>query len=303
MPPGWDKSDDSDYRRRMNTAGVAPQDSTDAGAANPHERPHGPPDEPSAPPSLPHPRAAIPVPDLSDVDAADPGPVIASGSCADVYALTDDHVLRRYRSGRDAGAEVEILRHVVAHGFPAPAVFAALGPDLVMERLHGPSLLQALAAGEISLHDGAHIMANLHRRLHAIPVPESWQSPSSSGWGHATGGPSLVHLDLHPGNIVLSESRGPAVVDWANARTGTAELDVALSSVIMAEVAVDAGGDYSSAARALLVAFLSAADVEVLAALDDAVAIRRADPALIPGERELVPAAAQLVRDLVLVTR
>ena len=76
----------------------------------------------------------------------------------------------------------------------------------------------------------------------------------------------VVHLDLHPGNVFLTESHGPALVDWANARTGTAELDVSLTALIIAEVAVDAGGVYSQAARALLAAFLVATDIDPLAA-------------------------------------
>ena len=64
-------------------------------------------------------------------------------------------------------------------------------------------------------------------------------------------------------------------------------------------MAVDAGGVYSQAARALLAAFLHAIDVDPLAALDEAAAVRALDPSLVPGERELVPAAAVLVRDLV----
>ena len=56
---------------------------------------------------------------------------------------------------------------------------------------------------------------------------------------------------------------------------------------------------YSQAARALLAAFLAATDIDPLAELDVAAALRAQDPSLVPGERELVPAAAVLVRDLV----
>ncbi|GEK20500.1 phosphotransferase [Cellulomonas xylanilytica] len=244
-----------------------------------------------------------PLPPVDEALAAspEPGPVLASGATADVFALDDAHVLRRYRSGADASSEVHLLRHVVAHGFPAPAVLEASGPDLVMERMHGPTLLQALAAGEVSLPDAAGILQDLHTRLHAIPAPEGWGPDQPESWPLVTGGPTVVHLDLHPGNVILTESHGPALVDWANARTGTAELDVSLTALIIAEVAVDAGGVYSQAARALLAAFLAATDVDPLTELDAAASLRAQDPSLVPGERELVPAAAVLVRDLVQV--
>lgn len=229
------------------------------------------------------------VPQDPAIPADDPGPLLASGTSADVYALDDARVLRRYREGRDATPEVTLLRHVTAHGFPAPAVLDASGSDIVMERVHGPTLLQALGAGEIAIPDAAHVLADLHARLHRVPAPG------------ATGDEVVVHLDLHPGNVVLAEA-GPAVVDWGRARSGAAELDVAITAVLVAEVAVDAGGDYSQAARALLAAFLHASDVSPLPALDEAAALRAAAPALVPGERELVPEAAALVRTLLDLT-
>lgn len=216
------------------------------------------------------------------VDPPDaPGPLLAAGDAADVYALSEEQVLRRYRGGGDASREVALMRHVAAHGFPVPAVQHLGGPDLLMERLHGPTLLQALAAGEVSLHDGANLLADLHRRLHAIPAP--------------TGG-VVIHLDLHPGNVILCESRGPVLIDWANARGGAAALDVATTALIVAEVAVDAGGDYSQAARALLAAFVGAADEPLLPSLDEAMDMRCHDPALVAGECDLVAPAGALVR-------
>ena len=288
----------------MNSAGLAP-----SGPTTPSERRAAeaaetyPPDLPTQPDR----RSTVPVDQpLPPVDealaaSAEPGPILASGATADVFALDDHHVLRRYRSGADASPEVHLLRHVVAHGYPAPAVHEASGSDLVMERLHGPTLLQALGAGEVSIPDAAGILHDLHTRLHAIPAPAGWGPDQPDAWPLVTSGPSVVHLDLHPGNVILTENHGPALVDWANARTGTAELDVSLSALIIAEVAVDAGGVYSQAARALLAAFLAATDIDPLAELDVAAALRAQDPSLVPGERELVPAAAVLVRDLVQV--
>ncbi|WP_315098446.1 phosphotransferase [uncultured Cellulomonas sp.] len=286
----------------MNAAGLAssgpttPSERRAAGAAE-----NDPPDLPTQPDrrsslALEHPLPPVD-PELAGSDQ--PGPLLTSGQTADVFALDDHRVLRRYRSGRDASSEVALLRHVVAHGFPAPAVLQAGGPDLVLERLHGPTLLQAVTAGDVSLPDAASIVSELHDRLHAVPLPEAWGPEHPLDWPSVAGGPAIVHLDLHPGNVILTEDHGPALLDWANARIGTAELDVSLTALIVAEVAVDAGGVYSQAARAFLAAFLKATDVDLLAAMDAAAALRAQDPSLVPGERELVPAAAVLVRDLV----
>jgi aminoglycoside phosphotransferase (APT) family kinase protein len=260
--------------------------------------------ESPVPPDVPTARGAPdPLPPVEHSLAGDPGPLLASGETVDVFALDEHTVLRRYRSGHDATHEVDLLRHAVAHGFPAPAVLAASGPDLVMERLHGPTLLQALGAEEISLPDAALILADLHTRLHAIAAPPGWGASEPDAWPQLPAGPVVVHLDIHPANVILTEVHGPALVDWSNARTGTAELDVALTALILAEVAVDAGGVYSQAARALLAAFLHAIGVDPLGALDDAADLRSADPSLVPGEHDLVPAAVALVRDLIAVAR
>ena len=215
---------------------------------------------------------------------AGPGPLLTVGTTADIYLLDDDRVLRRYREEHDLSREVAIMRHLAAHGFPVPGVHAAEGLDLVMERLHGPTLLQALAAGEIGLVDGAHMLAELHAGLHAVPPPAGADAV-------------VVHLALHPANVILSERHGPVLIDWANARTGPADLDVAVTAVIIGEVAVDEDGtEYGRAARAFLAAFLAAADGDPVAHLDAAVRVRLGDSSLVPGERALVEPAAALVR-------
>jgi aminoglycoside phosphotransferase (APT) family kinase protein len=64
-----------------------------------------------------------------------------------------------------------------------------------------------------------------HQRLHEIAAPPSLPA--------AGPGDRLLHLDLHPDNVILSPS-GPFVIDWTNARRGDPALDVALTWVIAA---------------------------------------------------------------------
>jgi aminoglycoside phosphotransferase (APT) family kinase protein len=58
-------------------------------------------------------------------------------------------------------------------------------------------------------------LAQLHARLHQIPFEDE----------------RLLHLDLHPDNVMLT-SRGPVVIDWTNAAAGDPAFDVALMWVI-----------------------------------------------------------------------
>ncbi|MFJ9081069.1 phosphotransferase [Streptomyces sp. NPDC102384] len=167
----------------------------------------------------------------------DPPPrqgLIGRGRTADVYALDDRWVLRRYREGLDARGEGDVLAYVRAHGFPAPQVRADGGlaaGELVLERLTGPTQLDAMMRGELEAADAGRELAELLRRLHAVP---------------ARPGGRVLHLDLHPDNVIRTPN-GPVVIDWANAEVGEPGLDWAMSALILAEVAVDPGRDLAGA--------------------------------------------------------
>jgi hypothetical protein len=71
-----------------------------------------------------------------------------------------------------------------------------------MERLTGPTMAQALDTGDLGLAEAAQILADLLARLHSLPI-----------WPGAAPGTSILHLDLHPENVMLpgpGENRGPA---------------------------------------------------------------------------------------------
>ncbi|MEU7589784.1 phosphotransferase [Micromonospora sp. NPDC049230] len=212
----------------------------------------------------------------------DPVP-LASGQDADVFAIDDRRVLRRYRDGGDVAAEAAVMAYVGSLGFPVPTVYQARGADLVMERLDGPTMLSALIAGDLDAPAAATCLAHLHHRLHALP-------PRLNARDDAR----ILHLDLHPDNVILT-SRGPVLIDWRNASEGPADLDVALSAVILAQVAADAGHPLAAPAATLLAAFLDCVGGSPLTVLDRALALRRNDPALTTAERERLDAAAVLI--------
>jgi aminoglycoside phosphotransferase (APT) family kinase protein len=205
----------------------------------------------------------------------------AAGREADVFALGDGRVLRRYRRGEDAAGEAEAMAYAAGLGFPVPEVFSASGPDLVMERLDGPTLAQALIGG-MPLDDGATMLADLLRRLHELPA--------RSGPG------TVVHLDLHPDNVLLT-SRGPVVIDWRNARDGPADLDTAFTALILAQVAIGSiEHPIGAAAGELLDLFLALAPGDPLRMLDTAVAIRSGQATLSAAEVAALSVAAARVR-------
>ena len=147
------------------------------------------------------------------------GELLARGRAADVYAYGDRHVLRRYRIDHDNLYEAAMMQHVVACGYPAPEVVEVAGRDLVMERLDGPTMLVDLSRRPWRIRRHTATLAGLLHRLHDLPVP-AWAAQRHEG------GTQLVHLDLHPDNVMLT-SHGPVVIDWSNAGRGAPEAEVA----------------------------------------------------------------------------
>ncbi|MEU8231703.1 phosphotransferase [Actinoplanes sp. NPDC048967] len=190
------------------------------------------------------------------------GPLLASGREADVYALGERRVLRRYRRDADVTGEVDAMRHLAGLGYPVPAVYEAAGRDMILERLDGPTMAQALASATLGLAEAAAILADLLRRLHALPPWEG--APASS---------ALLHLDLHPENVLMT-ARGPVVIDWCNARPGEPDLDTGLTALILAQIAADPGHEWSAAAGELLSAFLRLAPGAPTRLLDEVVRLR-----------------------------
>jgi aminoglycoside phosphotransferase (APT) family kinase protein len=207
--------------------------------------------------------------------------LLASGRDADVFAVDPERVLRRYRDGRDVTGEVELMRHVRRHRYPVPEVYGTGPGEMVLQRLHGPTMLEALEHGTMPAADAGAELARLLAWLHDVPAARS-----------ADPGARLLHLDLHPGNVVLTAA-GPVVIDWCNATDGAPGLDVAMTALILAQVGVG-GGPWAEPAHTLLDAFVRRAGVDP-DHLGTVVARRRADPNQTGEERELLPVAAGLV--------
>ncbi len=161
-----------------------------------------------------------------------PGALIGSGRAADVFEFGAGKVLRRYRVPYSSAGEADLMRYVRLAGYPVPTVMSADGPDLVMERVHGRDMLTDMASRPWRIIRHARTLARLHDQLHEIAAPAGLPRPLGPG-------DRVLHLDLHPGNVLLTED-GPVVIDWTNACAGPAGADVAMAYVIMASSDIDA---------------------------------------------------------------
>ncbi|MEU8702948.1 phosphotransferase [Streptomyces sp. NPDC048680] len=222
------------------------------------------------------------------------GQLLGTGRSADVYELDEQWVLRRYRVGLDATREMPVMSYLSASGYPIPRLGplpVSAGPgDLVMERLTGPTMLEALVSGELGGDEGSAMLAGLLADLHSVPARLS-EDPEDR----------ILHLDLHPGNVMLTAD-GPVVIDWSNTEEGPPALDRAMSALILAQVAVDPQVPEAAGARALLdtlMPLLVAADDGIPARhLAAAAARRAANPTMSPAEVALIGDASALVAAL-----
>lgn len=213
------------------------------------------------------------------------GKLIGSGRTADVYEIDEAWVLRRNREGwGDAVAEGAVMEHVRDYGYPIPQVRPGDSrTDLVLERLSGPTMLQAFGTGLIDAREAGEVLAGLLWQLHAVPGRRP--------------GARILHLDLHPENVILTPD-GPRVIDWTNAQDGDPGLDWGISAVILAQVAV---GDEAIAepARAMLTSLLTDPSGLTEEGLTEARRRRAANPTMSLREVELLGGAEELIRTLV----
>lgn len=139
-----------------------------------------------------------------------------------MFIRSDGLLVKRTRTGRDLRREAEMMSYLSGYGIPVPRVHEATEDELVMQYVPGPRMSEEIGRKPWLAGSLGEELADLHNRLDVIPAP-----------GFLSGDGDLLHLDLHPGNVVLGPE-GPVVLDWASATKGDRRLDVALSWVSLA---------------------------------------------------------------------
>jgi aminoglycoside phosphotransferase (APT) family kinase protein len=133
--------------------------------------------------------------------------------------------------------EARTMSFVREQGYPVPAVEEVSddGFDMVMERIEGVSMVEAIGKAPWTIRRQAATLADLHRRLHEIEAPD-FLPPAPVGTGT-----KVLHLDLHPLNVMIGP-KGVFVIDWPNAHRGNPDIDVGLAWVLMAAGQIQGGG-------------------------------------------------------------
>ena len=169
------------------------------------------------------------------------------------------------------------MRRAERAGVPVPHVHEVHPDALVMDRIDGPTMLEAIEHRPWQFARHARDLGRLHRRV------------LDAGLGHG---------DFHPLNVLLSES-GPVVIDWSNADDGPAERDAAFTQVILATSDTDFPRWLEWIGRAVrrrfVAAYLTGLGLRPsAAALSEAANRRLGDPHL--RERELAQVSEFLAR-------
>jgi aminoglycoside phosphotransferase (APT) family kinase protein len=147
------------------------------------------------------------------------GPKLAEGRDGVIYEHGPGRVLRIVGDGRNLEHEARTMEYVHAQGVPSPAVHEAGDGWIVMDRIDGPTMLDWAVAPPFPIRRAARHLAALHATLHAVPAPP-WLPEAP------VPGDRVVHLDLHPLNVLMSAD-GPVLIDWSNASAGVPAYDIA----------------------------------------------------------------------------
>jgi len=197
-----------------------------------------------------------------------------------VYALDEHTVLRRYERRDVPEFEVAVMRYARTKGYPVPDVRSVSGPDMILERIVGPTMQELLETDPSQLDRQIRTLSSLHERLHEIEAPPGLRAVGEGG--------TLLHLDLHPKNVILGPA-GPSVIDWANARSGHWADDVAQTIVVFWSALADPTFEGREGIVFHVVeTFLASFDRNIVRAHIPAAVDRRvADPNVTDAEREV----------------
>jgi len=212
------------------------------------------------------------------------GQIIGLGRTAEIFAWSDDRVLKLFRDGwsrQSVEKEENIARAVYEAGLPVPTVHGIVEIEgrhgIIYERVDGPSMLEELLSKPGEAGKFVEAFAELHAEMHSLKVTalpsqrrrleekiRAAEVLSEEGRKAALrvlhalpDGDVLCHGDFHPDNILMS-SKGPVVIDWVDATQGNPQADVARTILLIRQGEMPPGKFESEQIRSLRDLFMKA---------------------------------------------
>ncbi len=187
------------------------------------------------------------------------GTRVGVGRTAEVLAWGDGLVLKLFYEGfptRLAEAEARATRSLHEKGLPVPRVEGMTEVEgrsgIIFQRVDGPSMLAHVSRPPWPVTRMAHLLADLHARMHALRLPElpplrglleerirsapglsaEEKEATLAALALLPEGKGVCHMDFHPDNVLMSP-HGPIIIDWMDAHCGQPLADVARTSLIL----------------------------------------------------------------------
>lgn len=184
--------------------------------------------------------------------------LINHGRTMDLYAWIGDSVLKLYVADFPASMvdrEIVGTRAANAAGIPSPRLEDVVTVEgrrgLVLQRLHGRSMLTVLGREPARVAHYAALFAELQARVNSCPavgLPSQREDLArriarAGVVAHIKGdalatlellpdGDRLCHCDLHPDNVLISD-QGAYIIDWSFAASGTPASDTARTALLL----------------------------------------------------------------------
>ncbi len=187
-----------------------------------------------------------------------PGPLLAQGRTAEVFAWQTDQVLKLFYEWCPPSwveQEVAIGRTLAALALPTPRLLdtVTIGSrsGIIYERVVGPSMLHLTNQKPWLVFRLARQLAELHTQIHQRPgsglpslladlrlaiqqaanLPPDLKAATLDLLMGLPDGTALCHGDLHPDQVIVT-AVGPVVLDWMTAHSGHPLADVGRTAVL-----------------------------------------------------------------------
>jgi hypothetical protein len=197
-----------------------------------------------------------------------PGPLIARGRTAEVYAWQEGQILKLFYDWCPpdwAQHEIDIGRAIAAIPLPTPKLIDALKIEgrqgIIYERVDGPTMLQLTNTRPWLLFRLARQLAELQTQIHrqdgsGLPplrpsltatiqhvenLPPDLKAGVLRLLDKLPDQRTLCHFDFHPGQVIIT-AKGPVIIDWMTAYQGHPLADVARTSIILRVAQVPGAG-------------------------------------------------------------